>query len=111
MNEKQILCEKIISLLENYKIYLSPTMNLSDFAKILKVKEPYLKQYFNEDIKYSFEQTLNVFRITHATDLLMKECIPYEELWKGSGFKSHEDFENAFKLFPIPQKPTSMLVR
>lgn len=101
MKKKDVLCERIVVLFETYMIYLNPGISLLDLAKFFEVEEAYLEKYFKEEVEYTFDEMLSVFRITHATDLLTKELIPYEELWKGSGFNSHVEFEKAFKKLAI----------
>ena len=95
---KQQLTEK----LETEKIYLNPTLSITEFAVELSVSSENLSFVINHEFNLSFRDLINSYRINEAK--LKLQQIPFTKqsiltVSLDSGFNSQASFYRAFKKF------------
>ena len=100
-NEQSIeIWDRIISLMENQKLYRNPTLRLNDLVNEIGKPLPHISQVINEQMNMSFLDFVNQYRVKEAKELLCDEksksmtilAIAYEV-----GFNSKTTFYTSFK--------------
>lgn len=91
--------KKLIYAVKEEQLYLDHELCLSSLAAHLKIPNHHLTQVFSMQIKQTFYQYINGFRIMHASELLQSsnKMINLEELAEKSGFNSKVSFNRQFK--------------
>ncbi len=90
---------RLLNLFIVDKIFLSPTITLSDVASELLINKAYLSKILHDDLKRNFRDILNYYRIKEAIEIFSRDNdITLQDLCSQSGFKNNASFINAFKL-------------
>lgn len=94
------ICQKIISLMENEKPYISMNFNLLAMSKKLDILPNILSMVINKKFNTNFPDFINTYRIRHALTLLAvfeERNLTIESVAYESGFSNRTSFYNAFK--------------
>ncbi|MDO4497645.1 MAG: helix-turn-helix domain-containing protein [Bacteroidales bacterium] len=94
---KDIIKGKVMSFLEDKKVYLDPTMSLLKFSSITSTNTTYLSNTVNECFGCSFRVLINKYRIEHAIKLMKADGEVSTDLYKSCGFASRSVFYASFK--------------
>lgn len=78
------------------KIYLNPTLKLSDVASLAATNRTYVSQFFNRNKDTTFYGYVNRFRVEHACRLLLDTDCTIEVIAEKSGFNSKGTFYRVF---------------
>lgn len=96
--DHNLIRENLKQLFEIQMIYRDETLNLRDLAEELNLSSHQLSEFLNSEMKKSFYQFTNSYRINEAKDRIIKEpersllAIAYDV-----GFGSKSTFNEAFK--------------
>ncbi|MCB1583274.1 MAG: helix-turn-helix transcriptional regulator [Xanthomonadales bacterium] len=95
----QTMVKELLNLLNKEKIYLNPSLNIRQVAKLLSVSPSNLSQVINEQLNKSFRELINDYRIE---DIKKKLIDPENKasilsLALESGFNSEASFYRVFK--------------
>lgn len=109
--DADIFLSKMTSAMEEQKHYLNPNFTLSDLAGLLNVSSVYVSTLLNTELKLSFNDFVNQYRVRAvkeklSTDAVDKYTLQY--LAQESGFKSKTTFYRAFQKF-TKQSPSDYL--
>ena len=99
--DNQIL-ERIKSGMDNQKLYLNPTLTLSEFAKELKLNPKMVSQQINTGLSKSFNDFVNEYRVEEVKlrlNSLDLERLTILGIAYESGFNSKTTFNRIFKDF------------
>lgn len=95
--------EKLIrDKLENEKVYLDDSLNLSDFAKSMDLSKKYVSDLINQRFGSSFKDLINHYRVEEAKAIMRREADSKTQLIdiaQDSGFNNKVSFYRAFKRF------------
>ncbi|SFN40541.1 transcriptional regulator, AraC family [Chryseobacterium oleae] len=90
--------EQISVLFETRKMYTNPDLTLSILAKELHIRPQLLSQFINDNLKKSFTQFINEYRIDEAKRLLKGNTqFKIDAVGFESGFNSSSTFYSSFK--------------
>jgi AraC-like DNA-binding protein len=90
--------EKIITLFEVKKIYTTPNLTLPTLAEDLNIRPQLLSQFLNDNVKKSFTQFINEYRVEEAKRLLKENTdLKIDAVGMECGFNSSSTFYSAFK--------------
>lgn len=94
----QELSQRLKVLMEQEKLYRDPNLKLETLARRLSINKHLLSQLLNDNLKKSFNQFVNEYRIESACELLSNDK-PYsiEAIGYEVGFHSRSSFFSAFK--------------
>ncbi len=97
----QQILKSLLVLLETQKIYLNPSLSLTEVAKLLNTNRVYLSQIINETYNCNFNQLINNYRIKDFIKYLTNKQnkLTIEALATQVGFKHKTSFNIAFKKF------------
>jgi AraC-like DNA-binding protein len=96
MGQNDELSQRIERLFVIDKIYLNPTLKLSDVASLACTNRTYISQFFNKSKDSSFYAYVNRYRIDHACALLTSTNDTIEVVAEQSGFNSKATFYRVF---------------
>lgn len=97
-NELKQLLDKIASTINEDKLYKNANLTLPIFAKKLNIRPQLLSQLLNHNLKKSFSQFINEYRIEEAKQLLKSQPnLKIEIIAEKCGFNSNSTFYTAFK--------------
>ncbi len=90
--------QKLTDLMETENLYRNPDLSLELLADRLSVSRHFLSQMLNDNLKKSFHEYVNEYRIEEACRILA-ENMPYsmEAIGYEVGFRSRSSFFSAFK--------------
>ncbi|WP_100656123.1 helix-turn-helix domain-containing protein [Alteromonas flava] len=93
------LADRIISLIENERLYLDPTLNVKILSDKLGVTGNAISQAINRQLNVSFRDLVNQKRITYAKQLLLSnhKSASILSISLESGFNSEATFYRIFK--------------
>jgi len=94
------IAENLRTCMEVTKVYLLHDCNISLVAKKMKIPAHHLALFFREEVKDSFTNYRNSWRVRHAMDLLREgkaSGYSIEGIGQLSGFSSRNAFFTAFK--------------
>jgi AraC-like DNA-binding protein len=91
--------EKLVSLMNEEKLYLNPAIALNDFSQKLDIAPCYVSQIINESFQQNFRDFVNKYRIEESKQLLTQQNQNLNILGIAldAGFNSKSAFNNAFK--------------
>ena len=99
-DQKNTIRQRLVSLLEEDKLYLSPNLSLEGLGEKLGVSPRLVSYLINTDFDTNFSDYINSYRIEFAKRLLVnydsKELNVSEVVYK-AGFNSTSSFYEAFK--------------
>jgi AraC-like DNA-binding protein len=98
----QEILKKVKETMEQEKLFLNPTISLSEFAKYIKLPAKIVSQHINSGLQKSFNDFVNEYRVAEV-----KRRLKSEDLQKltilgiafESGFNSKTTFNRIFKDF------------
>lgn len=91
---------ELTKLMEQEKLFKDASLTLSKLAKRLNVSPQQLSQILNNNIKRSFAQYVNQWRIDEAKKLLIKNRrMTMEQVAEQCGYNSQSTFYTSFKQF------------
>ncbi len=95
----QLYEQKLIVGVKGDKLYLKQSLTLTSLAHYLKIPSHHLTQVFSMQVKQSFYQYINGFRIDEACALLnsSENLMHLEGIAEKSGFNSKASFNRHFK--------------
>jgi AraC-like DNA-binding protein len=98
-SDKDQYKEKLLLLMNKEKLYLNPSLALSDFAQKLNIAPCYVSQIINESFQQNFRDFVNKYRIEESKQLLTQQNQNLNILGIAldAGFNSKSAFNNAFK--------------
>lgn len=92
------LMARIVTLMENEKLYLNPELKVGDVADALGVSRNAVSVCINSHQDCSFSQYVNDYRLQHAKRLLMETPeMKISAVGLESGFANERSFFRAFK--------------
>lgn len=123
-DQKTAIREKLITLLEQDKLYLSANLSLEVLGEKLEVSPRLVSQLINSEFNTNFSDFINSYRIEFAKQLLANydsKALNVSEVVYKAGFNSTSSFYEAFKKntgvtpkayrkrshFPSPQQETN----
>lgn len=92
--------DKLLSLMDDEKLYKDPNLTLSDLAKRLSISRTYLSQLINEFTGMNFFDFINSYRIKEVKLFLTnpeKDVFTIAALAADAGFQSRSSFNRIFK--------------
>jgi AraC-like DNA-binding protein len=98
--KKNEIQEALLSLLENERLYLYPSLNINDLAEKINTNQKYLSVVINDRFGKNFLTFINEFRINEAKKIIEKDkenIYTVEGIGNMVGFNSRSAFINAFK--------------
>jgi AraC-like DNA-binding protein len=98
-SDKEQYREKLIALMGGEKIFLNPSMTLSDIAQKLDIAPCYISQVINESFQQNFRDFINKYRIEESKRLLTQpnQHLNILGIALDAGFNSKSAFNSAFK--------------
>ncbi len=100
LSEKQLIDyqDKLEDLMENKRVFLMTDLSLQKLALLMHTPSHHLTQVFSLQMKTSFYDYVNQFRVNYAQQLLKNENqLNLEEVAERSGFNSKVSFNRNFK--------------
>lgn len=97
-SEEYALHRRLSEAMQKEKLYLKSDLTLDDLARALQTNRTYLSKMVNTKYKHSFSAFVNVYRVEHSKELMLKEPDATLE-WVGlqSGFISYNSFFHTFR--------------
>ena len=95
------LVNKIKQTIEKDKLYLDPDLCLPDLARKVGTNRYYLSKIINDEFGMNFNNFINQYRITEATELMKIPDSEYSlaDIATKSGFNVYISFVRSFKRF------------
>lgn len=93
-------CQRLVSLVEDQKVFLNPNLTLQDLADQLDITKHHLSQVLSSMLHQNFYQFVNGYRVRHVQNHLQnqdKSNLSLLGLAMESGFNSKSAFNRAFK--------------
>ena len=94
---RDVIKSKVMSFLEEKRVYLDPTMSLLKFSSITSTNTTYLSRTVNECFGCGFRELMNKYRVKYAIEQMKVEGAVTASLYKGCGFTSRSVFYSSFK--------------
>jgi len=94
------LTKRMVSLIDDEKLYLSPDFTLESLAEKLDLPKHRLYPCFNTILKKKFSELRTELRINYVKNLLLSEefnAVSMEGIWTKAGFSSKTNFFTTFK--------------
>jgi AraC-like DNA-binding protein len=94
------LAKRLMSIINNENLYLSPDFSLDTLAQRLDVPKHRLYPCFNTVLKKKFSELRTELRINYVKNLLLSEefnAVSMEGIWTKAGFASKTNFFTTFK--------------
>jgi AraC-like DNA-binding protein len=101
-NRAEEYTERLFQVMESEKPYLKPELSLSSLSKEMGIKRHYISQILNLQLKKSFWDFINEYRIREAQKLLSdpeKQGLSMLQVAFEVGFNSASSFSRAFKRY------------
>jgi AraC-like DNA-binding protein len=95
--QSERIAKKLEAAMQNQQLYLQPDLSLPSLAKQIQVPANYLSQTLNENLKESFFDYVNRWRVEHAKGILMQGTQTILDIAMESGFNAKSSFYKAFK--------------
>jgi AraC-like DNA-binding protein len=98
-SDKKEYQEKLISLMNQEKLYLNSSITLPDIAEKLSIAPCYVSQIINESFRQNFRDFVNKYRIEESKRLLTQQnqFLNIMGIALDAGFNSKSAFNSAFK--------------
>jgi AraC-like DNA-binding protein len=91
---------KIISEMEDHKLYLNEELTLNTFAKEINMSSRLISSCINNNLGHNFNEWVNNYRVEKALQIIQsdkKNTLSIEGIGSDSGFKSRSAMYAAFK--------------
>jgi AraC-like DNA-binding protein len=98
-SDKEQFRESLLSVMNEEKLFLNPSVTLSDIAHKLELAPCYVSQIINESFQQNFCDFINKYRIEESKRLLIQpnQHLNILGIALDAGFNSKSAFNNAFK--------------
>ena len=98
-SDKQLYQGKLEGLMTGEKLFLNPSLSLTEIAQKLEVAPRYVSQVINESCRQNFHDFVNKFRVEESKRLLSQQNQNLNILGVAldAGFNSKSAFNTAFK--------------
>ena len=98
-SDKEEYQRKLISLMNQEKLYLNPSITLTEIAQKLDIAPCYVSQVINESFQQNFRDFVNKYRIEESKRLLTQQnqLLNIMGIALDAGFNSKSAFNSAFK--------------
>lgn len=84
--------------MQQERLYLQPSLTLSDVAERLHTNKTYVSKMVNQTYKMGFPELLNILRVDYAQRYIRSHPDAWqEEIAKACGFLSASSFNSTFK--------------
>jgi len=94
------LKKKVITVMEEKKLFLENDLRLEDLAKSLNLSRHHMSQVINEHFQLSFFDYINNYRVEEAKEMLIKDKdLNITQIAYSVGFNNRVSFYKAFKKF------------
>lgn len=90
--------ERLEECMTKEKAFLNPHLTLSELARRVGTNRTYLSNYLNNELKVSFFDYVNAYRLEHLHNLLLTTNYTLEVLAECSGFRSLSTLRRRFAL-------------
>jgi AraC-like DNA-binding protein len=97
--ELQQIVEKLELLMHTEKLYLDPTISLSQLGKKTGIADHHISQALNGYLKKNFYDYVNTFRLEETKRLLINTEKPILHILYDAGFSSKSVFNSTFKRY------------
>ncbi len=99
--DKEKYLGELMLLVEHERIYLRPSISLTELAQRLKIAPCYVSQIINETFQQNFRDFINKYRIEESKKMLLQKDLNLNILGIAldAGFNSKSAFNNAFKKY------------
>lgn len=98
--EQKAVAGRLISLFNNDKPFLNPSLTICEVASMLYTNRSYLSRLLNNHIGLNFNEFVNSYRIDYAMNLFFEDAtIDLKEMCRRSGFRNQSSFNSAFKQY------------
>jgi AraC-like DNA-binding protein len=96
---KEVLVERIRVLMEEQMLFLKKDLHISDVAKKAASNRTYVSNYINQELKFSFSDYINTYRVRYAQSLMTMpgSSLSLSEIGERSGFANEVSFYRNFK--------------
>jgi len=96
---KEMLIERIRVLMEEEMLFQKKDLHISDVAKEAASNRTYVSNYINQELKLSFSDYINTYRIRYAQSLMTMpgSSLSLSEISERSGFANEVSFYRNFK--------------
>lgn len=95
-NDCKSLQKALIQLMEKKQIYLNPNLTVDNVTKVLGVDPNYFYAMLCNEMRTTFSQLINEYRVEHAKELLQNTDKKVPEVAELSGFNSVAVFHRVF---------------
>jgi AraC-like DNA-binding protein len=98
-SDKEQYQEKLSSLMNQEKLYLSPALSLTEIAQRLDIAPRYVSQIINETCQQNFHEFVNRYRVEESKRLMAQQnqYLNILGIALDAGFNSKSAFNKAFK--------------
>lgn len=99
-DEAELWSGKLVSYLSNHKPYLNGKLSMSELSKAIGISENHLSQIMNQELKASFFDLINQYRIEEFKRQVVEKENDYLTIFaiaQKCGFNSKSTFTSAFK--------------
>jgi AraC-like DNA-binding protein len=95
--ENSLFESKLEQFIKEKRLYLNPTLTISEIATAMGTNRTYLSEYLNKTMGTTFIEYVNRFRVNEACEILTKgNYFKMEEVAEQSGFNSLSTFHRTF---------------
>jgi len=107
--------KKLEQCMMKERLYLNPTLRITDVAAAIGTNRTYLSDYLNKKLCISFSEYINQYRVLEACDILVNDNnILLEEVAEQSGFNSlstfHRSFLKVMKITPLQYRFNKIVI-
>ncbi len=95
--QKFAFSDEFYRLFKQEQIYLNNELSIDSLAKRLGTNRNYLSKFINSEIKQTFYDYVNQWRVSHAAQLLTTTTLSVDAVAVKSGFKSGSTFFRQFR--------------
>ena len=100
IEDSEIIKSKLVDVLENGELYLKSGLKIRDLSNVTNIPSHHISQVLNEQMKISFHDLINKYRIDKAQQLLGEgatQKLSIEAIGTICGFTNKSSFYRAFK--------------
>ena len=110
-----LLEKKLQQCMIEERLYLNPTLRITDVAAAIGTNRTYLSDYLNKKLCITFSEYVNQYRVLEACDILVGgNNILLQEVAEQSGFNSlstfHRSFMKVMKITPVQYRNNKRIV-
>lgn len=92
------LKERLISLMDDDKVFLKSSLRIDDVAQMLCSNRTYISQIINKEYDCNFSEFINKYRVEYSKNIIFSNPeISIDELIIECGFISTSSFYRVFK--------------